>query len=87
MKNVIYSKTQSAEIKQIVDEVLQHGFYAIDFVSFAPDIKDTTELMYVANLWAVRANLTVAFNFDRKLRVFEVILKNCKILTLSQMLR
>lgn len=75
MKYVIYSKTQSAEIKQIVDEVLQHGFYAIDFVSFAPDIKDTTELMYVANLWAVRANLSVAFNLDKKLCVFEATLE------------
>lgn len=71
MKNVIYSKSPSAELMGIMEEVSQHGFYAIDFVSFAPDIKDTTELMYVANLWAVRTNLSVAFNLDKKLCVFE----------------
>jgi len=72
-KASVYPKNQSSELAQILEEVREQGFYAIDFASFAPGIKDdTVELMYVANLWAARANLTVAFNFERKLCVFEV---------------
>jgi len=73
MKKIsVYSKNQSSELMQILEEVRQLGFYAIDFASFAPSVHDTVELMYVANLWAARANLTVAFNFEKKLCVFEV---------------
>lgn len=72
MKKIsVYSKNQPSELTQILNEVCQQGFYVIDFASFAPNIKDTVELMYVANLWAARASLTVAFNFERKLCVFE----------------
>ena len=71
-KASVYPNNQPSELAQILEEVRQQGFYAIDFASFAPGIKDTVELMYVANLWAARANLTVAFNFESKLCVFEV---------------
>jgi len=71
MKQNISRHVLAAELVEIIDEVHQHGFYAITFACFAPGIKDQVELMYVANVWAARANLTVAFNFDKKLCIFE----------------
>jgi hypothetical protein len=71
-KTSVYPKNQSSELAQILEEVREQRLYAIDFASFAPGIKDTVELTYVANLWAARANLIVTFNFQRKLCVFEM---------------
>ncbi|MEQ1766826.1 MAG: hypothetical protein ABL859_05295 [Methylotenera sp.] len=70
-RGLFINQALPAELVQIISEVNEYGFYAIDFADFAPDIQDTVELMYVANLWAARANLTVAFNFDNRICVFE----------------
>lgn len=59
------------ELAQIVDEVNQHGFYSTTLDEFMPDISDREEQMYMILMIAKKAQLTVSFNLEKNLCLFE----------------
>lgn len=64
---------QLISIKEIVQEVNQHGFYSTFCVNLYPTITEHTELIREIRQLAIRAKLKVTFNAEQHICIFEQI--------------
>lgn len=71
MKAHFFTQSPSVELAYIVQEVKQHGFYAMQLDAFLPEIKTTEERVYVICMLAKQAHLKASFNLDKNLCVLE----------------
>ena len=71
MKATHHNQAPSAEFAQIIQEVKQHGFYALMLNEFLPEIKNREEQMFIICVMAKQAQLRASFNLDKNLVVLE----------------